>query len=35
MVLVDALCEEQNRHKRMTVEVDGGNHIAESVMLLS
>ena len=37
MVLADALCEEQNYHESVTaeVEVDIGNHIAESVIFCS
>jgi hypothetical protein len=33
-VLADAVCEEQNGHDRVMVEVevDTGNHIAESVI---
>jgi hypothetical protein len=36
-MLADALCEEQNCHDRMMVEVkvDTGNHIAESVIFCS
>jgi hypothetical protein len=36
-VLADTLCEEQNCHERLIVEVevDIGNHIAESVIFCS
>jgi hypothetical protein len=41
IVLADAVCEEQNCHERVMVEVvvkvkvDTGNHIAESVIFCS